>query len=89
MFLQSGQEASSKAEENLKEFLETFDNIVFEKHNTNSQIVKELGINTFPAFLINNKIKFGGVQSADKIRGNFCQLNKVTECALGLSKSLV
>jgi len=90
LFLQQGQEASSKAEENLKEFLDAFDGkVVFEKHYANDKIVKDLGINTFPTFLISNKIKFSGVQPADKIRENFCQLNKVAECALGFSKSLV
>jgi len=90
IFLKPGEASSSKAEENLKEFLEIFDeNVNFEKHDDDSEIVKELGINTFPAFLINNRIKFGGVQPADKIRENFCQVNSVTPCALGLSKSLV
>ena len=90
LFLKPGEVSSSKAEENLKEFLEAFDGKVdFKKHNAESEIVKELGINTFPAFLINNNIKFGGVQDADKIRKNFCQVNSVTPCALGLSKSLV
>jgi len=84
------QTASVKAEENLVEFLEEFKgNVDFETHDENSDIVKELGINTFPIFLINNKVKFDGVQSADKIRENYCQLNSVTPCALGLSKSLV
>jgi len=90
LFLISDQDASLQAEENLKEFLEVFDDEVnLTKHNENSEIVKELGINTFPTFLINNKVKFGGVQAADTIRENFCQINSVTECALGLSKSLV
>tara|TARA_B100000315_G_scaffold246579_1_gene274034 strand:+ start:1469 stop:2770 length:1302 start_codon:yes stop_codon:yes gene_type:complete len=90
LLFKPGQSASTKAEENLKEFLEAFGSKVnFEKHDENSGIVKELGINTFPVFLINNKIKFSGVQPADKIRENFCQVNSVAECALGLSKSLV
>jgi hypothetical protein len=90
LFVKLGQIASKMAEDNLEEFLDTFEgNVNFEKHSADSQIVKELGINSFPAFLINNKIKFSGVQSADKIRENFCQLNSVTECALGLTKSLV
>lgn len=90
LFLKPGQSASLKAEENLEEFLEVFDGIVIlEKHDSDSEIVEELGINIFPAFLVNNKIKFSGVQAADKIRENFCQVNSVTPCALGLSKSLV
>jgi len=90
LFLKPGQSASLKAEENLEEFLEVFDGIVIlEKHDSDSEIVEELGINTFPVFLVNNKIKFSGVQSADKIRENFCQVNSAMPCALGLSKSLV
>lgn len=90
LFVKADQVASSQAEENLQEFLEAFDGVViFEKHDENSEIAKSLGINTFPAFLINNKIKFSGVQAADKIRENFCEMNKVSECSLELSKSLV
>lgn len=90
LFVQSGQSASSMVEENLQEFLEAFEgNVVFETHNTNSQIVKELGINSFPAFLVNNKVKFSGVQPADKIKDNFCEMNQHDECDLELSKSLV
>jgi len=90
LFVQQGQEASSKAEENLKEFLEAFDGKVdFEKHDSNDEVAKELGINTFPVFLINNKVKFSGVQSADKIRENFCQMNQLVECVLGFSESLI
>jgi len=90
LFLKPGEASSLQAEENLEEFLDEFKgNVNFTKHNEDSSIVKELGINTFPAFLINNKIKFGGVQSADKIRENFCKLNSITPCVLGLSKSLV
>ena len=90
LFVKQDQNASSKAEENLKEFLEAFeDNVNFEKHNSDDKIVEELGINSFPAFLVNNKIKFGGVRSADKIKDNFCSMNKLDECELELSKSLV
>lgn len=92
LFVKQGHNASSKAEKNLKEFLEAFDGKVkFEKHNEDDEIVKELGLNKriFPVFLVNNKIKFDGVQPADKIRQNFCWLNSAAECALGLSKSLV
>jgi len=90
LFLKPGQSASLKAEENLEEFWKAFEGILeLEKHNENSKIVKELGINTFPTFLVNNKVKFSGVQAADKIRENFCQLNKLVECDLELSKSLV
>ena len=90
LFFKSGQEASLQAEKNAKEFLNAFKGkIVFEKYDSNSNIAKELGINTYPTFLINNQIKFSGVQAADTIKENFCQLNKLEECNLELSKSLV
>ncbi len=90
LFVKQDQTASAKAEENLQEFLEAFNGKVnFETHNADAQIVRELGINTFPAFLVNNKIKFGGVQSADKVKDNFCRMNELDECSLELAKSLV
>ena len=90
LFVQEGQEASDKAEANLKEFLEALDGkLNFEKHSSDSTLAKELGINSFPAFLINNKNKFGGVQAANTIKENFCQMNKLEECSLELSKNLV
>ncbi|MEK7172735.1 MAG: hypothetical protein AAB740_02020, partial [Patescibacteria group bacterium] len=90
LFLIPSENASFAAEKNLKEFLEAFDEKVdFEKHNSDDEIVKELGINTFPTFLVNNKIKFSGVQSANKIKENFCSMNKLDECELRLTKRLV
>ncbi|MEK6949647.1 MAG: hypothetical protein AABX34_05465, partial [Nanoarchaeota archaeon] len=90
LIVKPSQLASQEAEENLKEFLEAFKGKVnFEKHNDDSRLAKELGINTFPVFLLNNKIKFNGVQSAQKIKENFCEMNKLQECGLELSKSLV
>ncbi len=85
-----GQLASREAEENLKEFLEAFKGkVIFEKHNSDSKFAKDLGINTFPVFLLNNKIKFNGVQSSEKIKENFCEMNDVDECGIELTQSLV
>lgn len=90
LFAQEGQEASDKAEANLKEFLEAFDGkVTFNKHDSDSALARELGLNSFPTFLINTKIKFGGVQAANTIKENFCRVNKLQECSLELSKSLV
>ncbi|MBI2651638.1 hypothetical protein HYX01_04155 [Candidatus Woesearchaeota archaeon] len=90
LFLEDGKTASMRAEQNLKEFLDAFDGKVnFEKHNADSEIAKKLEINTFPTFLINNKIKFSGVQPANVIKKNFCELNKIENCNIELSKSLV
>ena len=90
LIVQQNQAASLEAEKNLQEFLGAFKGEVnFEKHNEKSALAKELGINTFPVFLVNNKIKFSGVQAADVIKENFCRMNKLQECGLELSKSLI
>lgn len=90
LFVQDNQEASAQAEANLREFLDAFGGkATFNKHNSDSALAGELGLNSFPAFLINNKIKFGGVQAADTIKENFCRMNKLQECSLELPKSLI
>lgn len=90
LIIQQNQAASSEAEKNLQEFLDAFGSKVnFEKHSDNSALARELGINTFPVFLVNNKIKFSGIQAADVIKGNFCRMNNLQECKLELSKSLI
>jgi len=89
LIIKQGQTASSKAEENLQEFLDLFEDVVFEKHTIDTKIVNELGINSFPVFLVNNKVKFSGVQSADKIKDNFCEMNELDECEQELTKSLI
>ncbi len=89
LFIISGDDASARAEKNLKEFLDTFPEVKFEKHFSEDSLVKELGIKNFPAFLVNNKDKFTGIQSAEVIKENFCKINKLPECQKSLSKSLV
>ncbi|MBI4143363.1 hypothetical protein HY487_00600 [Candidatus Woesearchaeota archaeon] len=87
-FAKSGDDASIKAEKNLKEFLDNFKEIEFEKHSQNDNLTKELNIRSFPTFLVNNRIKFSGVHTPESIKSNFCSLNKVKECEKNLSKSL-
>ena len=90
LLVQDSQEASARAEANLREFLDAFDGkVTFRKHNSDSALAKELGLNSFPAFLVNNRNKFGGVQAADTIKENFCRMNELQECSLELSKSLI
>ena len=92
LFIRHNHTASSRAEDNLNKFLEVFDGKVkFEKHNIDDdELAKELSLNpeVSPVFLVNNKIKFDGAQSADKIKENFCWVNSATECALELSAVL-
>ena len=89
LFVISGDTASIKAEKNLKEFLDTFEEMKFEKHFSNDKLTKELDIKTFPTFLINNKVKFTGIHTSDAIKNNFCKLNKLKECEKSLSNNLI
>lgn len=78
-----------KAENNLKEFLDIFEEVKFERRLSSDSLTKELGIKSFPTFLINNRIKFSGVHAPETIKSNFCRLNKLPKCNISLSKSLV
>ncbi len=89
LFLIFGDAASVKAENNLKEFLAAFSDVKFEKHSSDDQLTQELGIKTFPTFLVNNRVKFTGIQTSETIKENYCKLNKVDECKKSLSKNLV
>lgn len=89
LFVIEGDSVSEKAENNLKEFLENFKDVRFDKHNSKSELAQELGIKNYPAFLMNNQVRFSGVQSAESIKENFCKLNKLDACEKILSKSLV
>ncbi len=89
LFVIDGDSASIKAENNLKEFLDVFKNINFDKHPSGDKLAQELGIKIFPSFLVNNRIKFTGIHTADSIKNNFCELNEHDACENSLSKSLV
>jgi len=89
LFVISGDDSSAKAEKNLKEFLEVFKEVKIERHLADDNLAKELEIKTFPTFLVNNRIKFTGVHSAETIKNNFCRLNAVPECEKSLSRSLI
>ena len=89
LFVKENDAASAKAEKNLQEFLDTFKNVQFEKHIQGDNLTSELNIRTFPTFLINNQIKFSGVQTADVIKNNYCNMNKDDECKKNLSRNLV
>ena len=89
LFVIENDKSSITAENNIKEFLNLFKEVKFEKHLSDDSLAKELGIRSFPAFLVNNKVKFSGVLSAETIKENFCKINKLPECEKSLSKSLV
>lgn len=89
LFVKPGDDTSIKAEKNLKEFLESFSEAKFEKHLSGDKLTEELGIRTFPSFLINNRVKFGGVHTPETIKENFCRLNMMAACGKSLSIKLV
>lgn len=88
LFVIFGDDAGIKAEKNLKEFLDAFPEAEFDRHDSDDALAKELGIKTFPTFLINNRIKFSGVVAAETIKNNFCKPNKLAACGKSLPKSL-
>jgi hypothetical protein len=53
-----------------------------------AELQKLLGVQT-PAFLINNRMKLGGVQAADTLREMYCSMNDAAACSKELRKSLV
>jgi len=52
------------------------------------QLEKDLAINTYPAFLLNNQIKFGGVIPANMIKEKICLVNYFDECEKELEKNI-
>ncbi|MBI1935041.1 hypothetical protein HYS31_01240 [Candidatus Woesearchaeota archaeon] len=89
LFVIGNDAASSKAEANLREFLENFKGVQFQIYHSNDSFTKDLGIKSFPTFLVNNRIRFSGIQPAETIKTNFCSINKIEGCEKELSKSLV
>ncbi len=92
VFLMEGDSSTKKAEENIEEFLDLFEGkIDYGRHlvGKEDELVKNLGINTFPTFIVNDKIRFSGVQPAEIIKQNFCKLNELEECSEKLGERLV
>ena len=89
LFVDPELNSSLRAETNIKEVLGLFGgDIKFNKHFLSDDLAKELGITTSPTFLINNIIKFTGVQPAETIKNKFCQLNAIEECSTKLSTDI-
>lgn len=89
LFVKPEDGASIRSEKNLKGFLDAFKEVKFDKHISSDKLTQELKIKTFPTFLINNKVKFSGVHTAQNIKENFCKLNKLPACEKSLSSSLI
>jgi len=89
LFAKKGDSATVKAQNNLKEFLEAFPNASFDVYYAEDPFTKELGIKSFPTFLVNNRVRFSGISTAETVKDNFCSLNKLGECDKQLSIKLV
>ncbi|MBU0628122.1 MAG: hypothetical protein ABIE22_03330 [archaeon] len=83
-----------KLTQNLGEVSELFDGKIGIKktivnENDKEKLSEELGITTYPSFLINNQFKFGGLQPANSIKDLFCKFNKLDECKKELNKNII
>ncbi len=84
-------ETNEKIESSMQEVMDLFkDKIQFTKKIVTERekgfLEKELAINTYPTFLLNNQIKFRGILPADTIKEKICQINDFEECSQELSK---
>jgi predicted DsbA family dithiol-disulfide isomerase len=66
-----------------------FESVDFAVHNRGDSLADELGIKTYPSFVVNNKIKFSGVLSSETIKDNFCKFNINDRCSQSLTKKLI
>ena len=81
---------TQKLDNNMQEVLDLFeDDIDYAKHmgyqEEKAALKDELAITTYPTFLVNNKLKFSGIQPAETIKEKFCELNELKECSVTLS----
>jgi len=84
-------EEEDENEENIADILDLFGNdIKFEKIEVTNkkQLKEELAITTYPTFLVNNQLKFQGVQPPETIKQKFCELNDLDDCRVELSKDI-
>ncbi len=84
---------NAKTDENLREFLDNFeDDVTFVKREVSSaervSLKNEFGITTFPVMMINNKYKLTGVYPAETVKEFFCKINPNEKCDLALATYL-
>lgn len=94
LFLSEDASITKKAKDNLQEFLSTFQSEIdyreyIVKNDEKAKLKDELGITTFPAFLINNQYKIVGIFSGDSIKQYFCLFNELERCSLNLSREII
>ncbi|MBI2576068.1 hypothetical protein HYV84_02555 [Candidatus Woesearchaeota archaeon] len=66
--------------------------ILFEEHvvdgGSGQTGVNDFSISSFPTFIINNQMKFSGIQSPETLKEKFCALNTLPECSQELTESI-
>ncbi len=86
-------EDTDKVESNMQELLGLFGDsieygLITVAPSEKGQLKQELAITSYPSFIVNNKLKFSGIRSAESIKEKFCELNQLTECSQTLSKDI-
>ncbi len=66
----------------------TINRQVVEKTDEKS-LEREFAITTYPAYVINNQLKFTGTQASEIVKNRFCYLNSFPECGTTLSLDIV
>ena len=90
LFVIQGQASSNRALKNVYELTEKAGGqISFNIEEIKSDLAKELSIKNAPTFLINNRIKVSGVQSAESLKESFCKVNSLEVCNETLSAKLI
>ena len=90
LFVIQEQASSNRALKNVYELTEKAGGqISFNIEEIKSDLAKELSIKNAPTFLINNRIKVSGVQSAESLKESFCKVNSLEVCNETLSAQLI
>ncbi|KKQ76423.1 MAG: hypothetical protein US99_C0072G0004 [Candidatus Daviesbacteria bacterium GW2011_GWF2_38_6] len=90
LFVIAGQANSDRALKNAQELIDKANGQVdFNIVEIKNDLAKELGIKNAPTFIINNRIKVSGVQSAEALKESFCKINSLEVCNETLSAKLI
>lgn len=90
LFVVQGQTNSDNALKNVQELIDKSEGQVnLNVVDIKSDLAKELGIRNAPTFLINNRIKVSGVQSAEALKESMCKVNSLEVCKEKLSANLI
>jgi len=93
LFVKAGQDTTIM-DNSMKEVSNLFgDQITINRHVVEKAdeigLERAFAITTYPAYVINNQLKFTGTQAAEIIKNRFCYLNSLPECGTTLSLDIV